>query len=76
MDTRSKEVVNQKRFSGSSFASQWQIVDEVGLDYIEMNSDQIGGVGKILKLDKLKFGKTKYHRGHPVEGHFFFVVLR
>ena len=36
------------------------------------NSEILGGEGKIVQIDKSKFGKRKYHRGHPVEGQWVF----
>ena len=32
----------------------------------------IGGPGKIVEIDESKFGKTKYHRGRHVDGHWVF----
>ena len=35
-------------------------------------SQKIGGEGKIVQIDKSKFGKRKYHPGHHVEGQWVF----
>lgn len=39
------------------------------------SSQKIGGEGKIVQIDESKFGKQKYHRGHPVEGQWVFVGI-
>lgn len=31
-----------------------------------------GGVGKVFEIDKSKFGRRKYYRGHRVEGQWVF----
>lgn len=36
------------------------------------NSIKIGGEGKVVQIDKSKFGKRKYHGGHLVEGQWVF----
>lgn len=38
-------------------------------------SEKIGGPGIIVEIDESKFGKRKYHRGHPVEGQWVFGGL-
>jgi hypothetical protein len=38
------------------------------LDFIETNTEMIGGEGKVVEIDESKFGKRKYHRGHFVKG--------
>jgi len=39
---------------------------------LEQDSEQIGGPGKFVEIDKSKFGKRKYHRGKRVEGVWVF----
>ena len=39
---------------------------------LEVESQPIGGVGKIVEIDESKFGKRKYHRGRRVDGVWVF----
>jgi len=45
---------------------------EVFLDAYDRSRVKLGGVGEIVEIDESKFGKRKYHRGHPVEGAWVF----
>jgi transposase-like protein len=40
--------------------------------YMESCSEKINGPNKTVKIDKSKFGKRKYGRGHPVKGQWVF----
>src|SRR5215468_10364451 len=40
--------------------------------HLEDAQEQIGGPGVIVEVDESKFGKRKYHRGHPVDGAWVF----
>jgi transposase-like protein len=54
-------------------ACDWfQFCRVVVLDFIESKSEMIGGEGKVVEIDKSKFGKRKYHRGHYVKGQWVF----
>jgi hypothetical protein len=54
-------------------ASDWfQFCREVLLDFVERNCEMIGEEGKVVEIDESKFGKTKYHRGHYVNGQWVF----
>jgi transposase-like protein len=45
---------------------------ETMLVFLEGCSVKIGGPNKTVKIDESKFGKRKYHRGHPVKGQWVF----
>ncbi|KAF8785343.1 hypothetical protein HNY73_010896 [Argiope bruennichi] len=62
--TRTGEIKEQ-HFFGKSTLSDWrQLINERILEYVEENSEKIGGVGKIVEVDESKFGKRKYNRDH------------
>jgi hypothetical protein len=35
-------------------------------------SERIGGPNKTVEIDESKFGRRKYHRGHPARGQWVF----
>ena len=43
-----------------------------GTTFFEMFVDSNGGPGKVVEIDKSKFGKRKYHPGRSVDGHWAF----
>lgn len=45
---------------------------EVCAVLIEDESEQIGGVGKVVEVDESKFGRRKYHKGRRVDGVWVF----
>jgi transposase-like protein len=45
---------------------------ETMLVFLERSSVKIGGPNKTVEIDESKFGRRKYHRGHPVEGQWVF----
>jgi hypothetical protein len=42
------------------------------LVYMEGCSEKIGGLNKTVEIDESKFGRLKYHRGHPVKEQWVF----
>jgi transposase-like protein len=42
------------------------------LVYLEGCSEKIGCPNKTVEIDESKFGRRKYHRGHPVKGQWVF----
>jgi transposase-like protein len=45
---------------------------ETRLVFMEHCSDKIGGPNKTVKIDESKFGRRRYHRGHPAKGQWVF----
>jgi transposase-like protein len=45
---------------------------ETMLVFLEGCSVKIGGPKKTVEIDESKFGRRKYHRGHPVKGQWVF----
>ncbi|KAF8778940.1 putative transposase-like protein like [Argiope bruennichi] len=70
--TRTWEIKEQYFFGNSTLSDWRQFINERILEYVEENSEKIGGVGKIVEVDESKFGKRKYNRGHRVEGQWVF----
>lgn len=46
---------------------------EVMINFIETNSQKVGGVGKVVEIYKNKFGKNKYNFRHHMKGQWVFV---
>jgi transposase-like protein len=42
------------------------------LVFLEGCSVKIGGANRSIEIDESKFGRRKYHRGHPVKGQWVF----
>ncbi|XP_035226609.1 uncharacterized protein LOC118198937 [Stegodyphus dumicola] len=66
------KIMKEYGFGSNTMASWSQCIRETILEYIEMNSQMIGGPGKTVEIDESKFGKKKYHRSHHVEGQWVF----
>jgi transposase-like protein len=45
---------------------------ETMLVFLEGSSVKIGGPNRTVEIDESKFGRRKYHRGHPVKGQWVF----
>jgi hypothetical protein len=42
------------------------------LVYLEGSSEKISDPNKTVEIDENKFGRRKYHSGHPVKGQWVF----
>ncbi|GFT86238.1 DDE_Tnp_IS1595 domain-containing protein [Nephila pilipes] len=72
LGSATSEIGQTYRFSSKTLADWRQFINIVILDYIENNFEKIGGTGRIVEVDESKFGKRKYHQGHPVEEQWVF----
>jgi transposase-like protein len=45
---------------------------ETMLVFLDVCSVKIDGPNKTVEIDESKFGRLKYHRGHPVKGQWVF----
>ncbi len=61
-----------KLISNSTLVDWASFCREVVFSHLFDNPEKLGGVGKIVEINKSKFGKRKYHRGHRIEGQCVF----
>ncbi|KAJ4430505.1 hypothetical protein ANN_28917 [Periplaneta americana] len=60
--------IEKEYFFGDHTITDWrQFIDEV----VQVNSEKVGGDGKVVEIDENKFGRRKYNRDHFVEGSGF-----
>ncbi|KFM72405.1 hypothetical protein X975_25370, partial [Stegodyphus mimosarum] len=66
-------AIQEQYFLASNTLANWrQFINKTILDYIELSTEKIGGIEKIVEIDESKFGKRKYTRGHAVERQWVF----
>jgi transposase-like protein len=66
-------IIQQEHQFGSETIADWgEFCREAMLVYLEGCSERIGGHNKTVEIDESKFGRSKYHRGHPVKGQWVF----
>ena len=66
--TKTGRIAEEYGFSSTTLADWRQFINETILNYIEENSEKVGGDGGVMEIDESKFGKRKYNRGHSAEG--------
>jgi hypothetical protein len=69
---RAFEIQNEYRLSSRTVAEWGMFCRETMLVFLEACSEKIGGPNKIAEIDESKFGRRKYHKGHPVRGQWVF----
>ena len=66
-------IMRECRIGSPNTVVDWcNFCREVCATVLEMKSEPIGGVGKVVEIDESKFGKRKYHRGRRVDGVWVF----
>jgi len=63
---------SEHRFSAHTVADWGMFCRETELLFLERSFVKIGGPNKTVEIEESKFGRRKYHRGHPVKGQFVF----
>jgi transposase-like protein len=63
---------NEYCFSSHTVADWGMFCRETMLVFLEGCSVKIGCPNKTVEIDESKFGRRKYHRGHPVKGQWVF----
>jgi len=69
---QAQQIQSEYRFASHTLANWGVFCREVMLVYLERSSVKIGGPNKTVEIDESKFGRRKYHRGHPVKGQWVF----
>ena len=65
-------VMHELKLSKKTVTEWFLFFREACIYSVMENSQPIGGNGVEVEIDKSKFGKRKYHRGHKVEGQWVF----
>jgi len=66
------QIQNECCFSGHTVTDWGMFCRETMLVFLEGCSVKIGGPNKTIEIDESKFGRRKYHKGHPVKGQWMF----
>ena len=71
-------VPGREIISESTIMDFWSYCREVCMVRVDAYFEelgQIGGPGKIVEIDQMKFGRRKYERGRVIEGTWIFGAL-
>jgi transposase-like protein len=67
-----KHIQDEHHFNDHTIAEWGMFCRETLLVYLEGSSEKIGGPNKTVEIDESKFGRRKYHKGHPVYDQWVF----
>ena len=65
-------IIEEYCLSSSTVADWGMFCRETILVFMAGCSEKLGGPNKIVEVNESKFGRRKYHRGHPVKGQWAF----
>ena len=66
------QIQNEYSFGGHTVTDWGMFCRETMLVFLEGCSVKIGGPNKTVEIDESKFGRRKFHKGHPVKGQWVF----
>ena len=69
---KSSTIGGEHSHGGHTIADWGMFCRETMQVFLEGSSVKIGGPNKTVEIDESKFGRRKYHRGHPVKGQWVF----
>ena len=66
---KQQTIMRECKIGSPNMVVDWcNFCREVCATVLEMKSEPIGGVGKVVEIDESKFGIRKYHHGRRVDG--------
>jgi len=66
--------ITEEYSHGTHTISDWGMFCREAMQvFLQGSSVKIGGPNKTVEIDEAKFGRRKYHRGHPVKGQWVFI---
>jgi hypothetical protein len=71
-DILRREPAQQIQYEHHTITNWGKLCRVALLVYLEGYSEKIGDPNKTVEIDESKFGRRKYHRGHPVTGQWVF----
>lgn len=65
-------IMRETNLSSRTIIDYFSFIREVFVYWATINSQKIGGPGKVVEIDEAKIGKRKNNRGRPLEGQWVF----